>query len=183
MKSMLLKILLGLVVVVLLFLVFVATRPADYRVSRDLAIAAPRDVLFAWVNSHRKFNEWNPWLKLDPNVKNTYRGPDAGVGAACSWDGNGNIGAGTATITESTPGELVRMRMEWKRPMTGVGTVEFTFQPEGGKTRVTWLMYGQNGFMGKLVSVFLDCDTMVGPKFEEGLASLATVATQTPAAP
>jgi hypothetical protein len=180
MKKVILKILLGLVVVIVLFLAFVATRSADYRASRSLVIAAPPDVLFGWVNNHRRFNEWNPWLKLDPNVKNTYSGPDAGVGAACSWDGDSNIGAGTATITESKPGELVRMRMEWKRPMEGVGTVEFTFKPEGDKTAVTWLMYGKNGFMGKLVSVFIDCDAMVGPKFEEGLASLAAVATKRP---
>jgi hypothetical protein len=77
-------------------------------------------------------------MKLDPNVKNTYSGPDSGVGAVCSWDGNKDIGAGSATITESKPGELVRMRMDWKRPMEATSTVDFTFKPEGDKTVVTW---------------------------------------------
>lgn len=169
------KILVGLVAVIIVFLILVATRPADFRVERSATIAASPDALFEQVNDHRKFAVWNPWLKLDPNVKNTYSGPDSGVGAVCSWDGDNNIGAGSSTIIESKPGELVRQRMDWKRPMEGTSTVDFTFKSEGDKTVVTWAMYGKNGFMGKAVSVFMDCDKMIGPKFEEGLAELGKV--------
>lgn len=173
---MLKKILLGLVGVIALFLVYAATRPADFRVERSATLAASPAALFAQVNDHRKFNAWNPFLKVDPNVKNTYSGPASGVGAACSWDGNSDIGAGSATIVESKPGELVRMRMDWKRPMEGTATVDFTFKPAGDKTVVTWAMYGKNGFVGKAVSVFMDCDKMCGPPFEQGLADLGKVA-------
>ena len=169
---MLKKILLGLAAGIVIFLLVVATRPADFRVQRSATIAAPAPALFEQVNDHRKFNAWNPFLKLDPNVKNTYSGPESGVGAACSWDGNNDIGAGSATITVSKPGELVRMRMDWKRPMEGVATVDFTFKPDGERTVVTWAMHGKNNFMGKLVSLFMDCDKMCGPQFEQGLASL-----------
>jgi len=176
------KILLGLVAVIVIFLIFVAMRPADFRAERSATIAAPAQALFDQVNDHRKFAVWNPFMKLDPNVKNTYSGPDAGVGAVCSWDGNKDIGAGSATITESKPGELVRMRMDWIRPMAGVATVDFTFKPDGDKTVVTWAMYGKNGFMGKLVSLFMDMDKMCGPQFEQGLADLGKVVTAAPAA-
>src|SRR5438876_8491080 len=151
------KILIGLVAVVAIFLIVVASRPADFHVERSATIAATPAALFEQVNDHHKFAVWNPFLKLDPNVKNTYSGPDAGVGAACAWDGNKDIGAGSATITESKPGELVRMRMDWIRPMAGVAIVDFTFKPDGDKTTVTWAMYGKNNFMGKLVSLFMDC--------------------------
>ncbi len=173
---MLKKILLGLVAVIALFLLYAATRPAGYRVERSLAIAASPLALFDQVNDHRKFNAWNPFLKADPNVKLTYSGPGSGVGAVCSWDGNSQIGAGSSTITESKPGELVRLRMDWKRPMEGTGTCDFTFKPQGERTVVTWAMYGQNNFLGKVVSVFLDCEKMCGPPFEEGLANLARIA-------
>ena len=179
---MLKKILIGTVVVIAAFLIFVATRPTDFRVERSATIAAPAQALFEQVNDHHKFNQWNPFLKLDPNVKNTYSGPDAGVGAVCSWDGNKDVGAGSATITESKPGELVRERMDWKRPMEGIATVDFTFKPQGDKTVVTWAMYGKNGFMGKLVSIFMDCDKMCGPPFEQGLADLGKIVTAAPAA-
>ena len=179
---MLKKILIGVVVVIAVFLILVLTRPADFRVERSATIAAPAQALFEQVNDHHKFNQWNPFLKLDSNVKNTYSGPDSGVGAVCSWDGNKDVGAGSATITESKPGELVRERMDWIRPMAGVATVEFTFKPQGDKTVVTWAMYGKNGFMGKLVSVFMNCDKMCGPPFEQGLAALGKIVTAAPAA-
>ena len=179
---MLKKILIGVVVVIAAFLIFVVTRPADFRVERSATIAAPAQALFEQVNDHHKFNAWNPFLKVDPNVKNTYSGPDSGVGAVCSWDGNKDIGAGSSTITESKPGELVRERMDWKRPMEGTSTVEFTFKPQGDKTVVTWAMYGKNGFMGKAISLFMDIDKMCGPQFEQGLADLAKVVTAAPAA-
>jgi uncharacterized protein YndB with AHSA1/START domain len=174
------KILIGLAafiaVAVILVLVIAATRPADFRVERTAVLAAPPLALFEQVNDHHKFALWNPFLKLDPNVKNTYSGPDSGVGAVCAWDGNRNVGAGSATITESKPGELVRMRMDWKRPMEGTATVDFTFKPQGDKTAVTWAMYGKNSFTGKVMSLFMDCDKMCGPQFEKGLADLGAVA-------
>ena len=180
------KILLGLVAVVValvvIFLIVAVTRPAFFRVERSAAISAPPMALFEQVNDHRKFAVWNPFMKLDPNVKNTYSGPESGVGAVCSWDGNRDIGAGSATITDSKPGELVRMRMDWKRPMEGIATVDFTFKPQADKTLVTWAMYGKNNFMGKVVSVFIDCDKMCGPQFEQGLADLGKVVTGATAA-
>ena len=178
---MILYVLLGIVAVIGIFLVIVALRPADFRVERSTTLAATPVALFEQVNDHHKFNTWNPFLKMDPNVKNTYSGPDSGVGAVCAWEGNSKIGAGSATIIESKPGELVRQRMDWIRPMQGTSTVEFTFKPTGDKTVVTWAMYGKNGFMGKLVSVFMNCDKMVGPQFEEGLANLGRVVTTTAA--
>ncbi len=177
------KFLIGLAVVIVIFLIVVATRPSDFRVERTATIAATPAALFEQVNDHHKFAVWNPFLKLDPNVKNTYSGADSGVGAVCSWDGNSDIGAGSSIITETKPGELVRCRMDWKRPMEGTSTVDFTFKPQGDKTVVTWAMYGKNNFMGKVMSLFMDCDKMCGPQFEKGLADLGAVAAAATASP
>ncbi len=170
------KLLLGLAAAVGIFLVVVAMQPGDFKVTRSATLAASPEVLFEHVNDHHKFAVWNPWMKLDPNVKNTYSGPPSGVGAACSWEGNSSIGAGTSTIIESRPGELVRFKMDWKRPMEGTSTVDFTFKPAGANTVVTWTMYGPQTFLGKAVSLFMDCEKMCGPQFEQGLANLGAVA-------
>ena len=37
-------------------------------------------------------------------------------------------------------------------------------------------MYGKNGFMGKLVSLFMDLDKMCRPQFEQGLSDLGKIA-------
>jgi hypothetical protein len=72
--------------------------------------------------------------------------------------------------------------MDWKRPMEGTSTVDFTFRPEGDRTVVTWAMYGKNNFMGKAMSLFFDCDKICGPQFEKGLADLGRVAAATASA-
>ena len=169
-------ILLSLACVIAILLLIVVTQPGDFRVERSATLSASCGELFERLNDHHKVSEWNPFLKLDPNVRITYAGPDSGVGAVCSWEGNSKVGAGSCTIVESKPNELVRCRMDWKRPMEGTSTVDFTFKPEGGKTIVTWAMYGKNNFMGKVVSLFMDCDKICGPQFEKGLADLGAVA-------
>lgn len=166
-------ILVGLVVVIMIAAVL---QPARFRVERSAAIAAPPGVLFDQVNDHKKFQKWNPWAKLDPESKTSYSGPDSGVGAVASWTGK-KVGTGSATIIESVPGEFVRQRMDWLKPLEGTSTVDFTFKPDGGKTLVTWAMYGENKFMGKLLSLFLSCEKMCGPQFEKGLADLDQLVT------
>ncbi|MFZ4596860.1 MAG: SRPBCC family protein [Verrucomicrobiaceae bacterium] len=174
------KILLGLVAIIALILGLAALQSPDFRVERSRTIAAKPDVLFDYFNNHKKFNEWNPWLKMDPEAKNTYTGPEAGVGAVASWEGE-KVGAGSATITESKPGELIRQRMDWKKPMEGTSTVKFTFKPDGDKTTVTWAMYGRNEhLMCKVMSLFMSCESMCGPEFEKGLADLEKLVIASP---
>lgn len=173
---MLKKILFGLAAVIALVLIVAVFQPGEFQVKRSLAIAAPASALFEQVNDHRKFLAWNPWMKLDPNVKNNFTGPAAGVGAVCSWQGNSEVGAGSATIIESKPGELVRIRMDWKEPMESTGMMDFTFKPEGGRTLVTWHMYGANNYLGKVMCLFMNMDKTVGGQFEVGLANLKTLA-------
>lgn len=179
---MLKKILIGLAVLVAGIIAAAMIKSPDFRVERSVTIAAPPEAVFAWFNSHRKFNEFNPWLKMDPEAKVGYAGPEAGVGAISTWEGE-KTGKGKATITESKPNELIRLRMDWLKPMEGVSTVDYLFKTDGGKTTVTWAMYGKNeGLLAKVVSLFMDCESMCGPEFEKGLAEVAKLATASAAA-
>lgn len=172
---MLKKILIALAVVVLVFVVIVATRPADFRVTRSASFAAPPEAVFAQINNFHNWDAWSPWSKLDPNAKFTFEGPEAGVGAAFAWAGNNQVGEGRMTITESRTNELIRLKMEFLKPMEAISTTEFTFKPEGDQTAVTWTMSGKNNFMAKAVSLFMDCDKLIGDQFEKGLANLKSV--------
>jgi len=173
---MIVKILIGLAVLVVVFIIVVATRPADFRVTRAAAISAPTAVVFGQVNDLHKWEAWNPWGKLDPACKMTYEGPAAGTGAGYTWAGNNKVGEGRMTITESRPNELIRFNLEFLKPFKANNTAEFTFKPEGTQTTVTWSMAGNRNFMFKAVGLFMDCDKMVGGDFEKGLADLKAVA-------
>jgi hypothetical protein len=49
------KILIGLAVIVVVFIIVVATRPADFLVTRTATISAPAAVVFAQVNDLHKW--------------------------------------------------------------------------------------------------------------------------------
>jgi hypothetical protein len=174
---MLLKILLGLGFVILVILVVAAFRPSTYHVERSVMIAAPAEDLFPHVNDLRKTHVWSPWVKLDPEAKYTFEGPPAGVGAVNTWAGNSNIGEGRQTIIESRPPNLVRIKLEFFKPMPGVSTVEYHLKSLGNnQTTVTWSMDGTNNYIGKVMCLFMNMDRMIGSQFEKGLADLKTLA-------
>jgi hypothetical protein len=53
--------------------------------------------------------------------------------------------------------------------------VDFTLEPSGSSTVVTWEMRGRNTSVSKLLGIFIDMDRMVGTDFEAGLANLKSV--------
>jgi len=168
-------ILIGLAAILVIFLIVVALQPADFRITRSATIAAPASVVFEQVNDFHKWNDWSPWAKLDPNAKNSFEGPPAGVGACFAWAGNNEVGEGRMTITDSKPNELVLMKIEFIKPFTATNTTEFTFKPEGNQTAATWTMSGHNNFIGKAMGLIMNCDKMVGGQFEKGLANLKAI--------
>jgi hypothetical protein len=176
---MLKKILLALVAVVAAILVVAAFQSDSYRVERSLTIAASPAELFPHVNDLRKAHVWSPWVKLDPAAKFTFEGPAAGVGAKNGWVGNSDMGEGRQTIVESRPNELVRIKLEFLKPMEDVATAEFRLKPAGGGTTVTWSMEGPKNYLSKVMCMFMSMEKMIGGPFEEGLAKLKTVAETT----
>jgi hypothetical protein len=170
------KILIALVLIIAIFLVIVALQPSDFHVERSATIAAPPAVAFAQVNDFHNWPAWSPWAKLDPACKYTYDGPASGRGASVAWAGNDEVGEGKMTILDSTPTELIRIKLEFVKPFAATNTAEFTFKPQGAQTNVNWAMFGQKNFMAKGMCLFMSMDKMVGKDFEKGLAQMKAVA-------
>ena len=131
--------------------------------------------VFAQVNDLRRWEDWSPWAKLDPNAKVTFSGPQSGQGSTFKWDGNDKIGAGTMTITESKPNERVATRTDFVKPFEGTSYSDFIFWQTGDRTNVTWTMSGHQNFIGKAFCLFMPMEQMLGPEFEKGLAQLRQV--------
>ena len=167
-----------LVVVVLLvaLLVYAATKPDLFRVQREASIKAPAEKIFTLINDLRNFNTWNPYEKKDPNIKGHYSGPSRGRGAAYAFEGGKEVGKGSIEITETSPPHKVTMKLNMIEPFEAHNTVEFTLQPNGDATNVTWAMDGRLPYLAKVMHVLFDMDKMVGKDFETGLANLRQVA-------
>ena len=169
------KILAGVAVLFAIVLIYGAFKPGDFRVQRTVSMQAPPDKIFPLINDYHNWPAWSPWEKLDPNMKRTLTGPSSGQGSVYEWDGNSKAGKGRMEIIESIPSSKVALKLDFIKPMEGHDTVQFTLQPNGKSTNVTWEMSGPLTYPGKVMTVFVSMDKLIGSDFDTGLASMKAV--------
>lgn len=162
----------ALAALVLALLGFASTRPATFSIRRSRDIAAPPERIFPLIDSPRRMNTWNPFVMPDPAIRLAYSGPERGKGAAHTWAGNRNVGEGSFEIVDTAVPSRVVGRLIMLKPFAADNTVEFTLVPKGDVTTVSWAMSGGQPLMAKVMTLFIDCDGMVGSQFEKGLAAL-----------
>lgn len=167
---MLTYILVGLCVLIAAVLLYAATRPDDFRIERSTSIKAAPAVIMPYLAELRRWDAWSPWEKVDPDMQRSFTGPESGVGAAYAWDGDRKIGAGRMEILEAVPDRLL-LKLDFLRPFKASSFAEFTLAPEGDATRVTWAMFGTNGYLHKLIGLICR-PSMMHKIFDQGLADL-----------
>jgi uncharacterized protein YndB with AHSA1/START domain len=169
-------ILIVVVVLVAAILVDAATMPDDFRVQRTTSIKASPEKIFALINDLHRWDSWSPWEKMDPAMQRTFSGATAGKGAVYAWQGNSKVGEGRMEIADASPPSRVMIKLDFIKPIEGHNTAEFTLDPKGDSTNVTWSMYGPSAYIAKVIGVFASMDKMIGKEFETGLANMKAVA-------
>jgi len=163
-------------VLIATILVFAATRPDTFRVQRATTINAPPEKIFGLINDLHKWAAWSPYERKDPAMTRTHSGAMSGKGAAYEWEGDKNVGKGRMEITDTSPPSKVTIKLDFVKPFEAHNIVEFTLEPKGDSTNITWAMHGPSPYVSKVMGLFFDMDSMVGKDFEAGLANLKTVA-------
>lgn len=168
----------ALVVVVLVaaVLVLAAMRPDTFRVQREATIQAPPEKVYALISDFQRWGAWSPWEKKDPAMKRSFGAITSGKGATYAWQGNKEVGEGKMEIAEAVAPSRVKINLDFLKPFQAHNVVDFTLQPKGSATTVTWTMQGDTPFLFKIVHLFVDMDRMVGKDFEAGLANLKAAA-------
>lgn len=170
------NVLVALVAVVGLFVAVVLMQSGELRVERSAHVAAPPDVVFDQLDDFVAWQRWNPWQDLDPGQKTELGGPESGVGAWYTWEGNDDVGKGRMEILSATAPERVVWDLRFESPWEAHNTTAISVEPDGEGSSVTWTMTGDLDFMGKAMGLIMDMDAMVGPDFERGLQRLDEVA-------
>ena len=159
--------LVGLFVVITFFL------PKDYYVERSIEIEAPALLVYAQVVDLEAWQTWNPWNDLDPDMALSYGDPTVGKGASYSWVSE-VTGDGTMEIIEAISPLQVRYKMTFEgyEDEPGFSSMLLDAANPVGPTRVTWTFEGEVGdrFFAPWLGIMMD--TLLGPSYEKGLASL-----------
>lgn len=173
---MLTTILIVIAALIVILLVVAAMKPDTFRVQRAATIKAPPSKIFPLINDFHNWPAWSPWEKIDPDMTRTHSGPQTGKGAVYAWEGNKKVGSGRMEITESAPSSRLSLKLDFLKPFEAHNITDFTLEPSGDSTNVTWAMHGPNQFMTKVMTIFKSMDQMVGKDFEAGLANMKSIA-------
>lgn len=155
----------------------VARQPEDFSVERSLFIAAPPSRIFGIMADFRRYPEWNPWQKIDPNQISTIIGEPATVGTTFSWKGNGKVGQGQMKFARVETDRELEIDLHFEKPFKADNRAVWTLTKQDDGTLVTWKMTGKNDkLMAKAFAMMVSMDKLVGGQFLEGLEKLKALA-------
>jgi hypothetical protein len=150
--------------------------PKTYDVSRSVEIAKPKVEVFNYLRLLKNMDEWSPWAKKDPKMEKKFTGVDGEVGAQSFWNGNKQVGEGEQEIKKIISGDRIESELRFLKPFKSISDCYTKVEDvSNGNTKVTWGFSGTNKFPMTIFSLFKSMDSMVGPDFEQGMASLKEV--------
>lgn len=153
--------------------------PTTAKLERSIEINSPPATVFVVLNSFKRFQDWSPWKKDDPNAIVTYSGAETGVGAKMSWAGE--QGGGSQEIIESKPYSLLRNQLVFDGFENDSYVADFKLEPVGATaTRVIWTFSAQyKSMLGRYFG--LATEAMLGEDYDQGLANLKALVETMPA--
>jgi uncharacterized protein YndB with AHSA1/START domain len=164
------------VVLIVAVLAVAASKPNVMRVRRSIVIEAQPAAVFALISDFHQWPRWAPQDREDATMRRSYSGAPHGPEAISEWTSSGSAGVGRMSITAADAPSRVVVTTDFKRPFVAHNVNEFELVDRGTSTEVTWTMSGTNPFIAKVMSVFVNMDTMMGSHFERGLSNLKKAA-------
>lgn len=175
------KLIAALVAIVILLVAAVViasfVTPTDFRIERETTINKPKADVYSYVKMLKNQNEWGPWYKKEPTMKQEFRGTDGTVGFVSYWNGKDEqVGEGEQEIKKLVENERIETELRFKRPFESRADCFLTLESaDETHTKVKW---GFSSSMPRPMNVMLlvlDMDKEVGKDFADGLANLKAI--------
>lgn len=145
-----------------------------YSLQTSIHIDVPAKKIYDVMVDLHRFNEWNPFMTMDPTTTTKVTQSKPGPGALYEYEGK-RIGRGQQVVLAVEKPTLIVSEMSFFGKKTNKAIIEFRIQQETAGALVTWYMEGERGLSGKFMGVVLGFDKMMGKSFASGLASLKTL--------
>ena len=175
------KILFGIAALIALLVIIVGVlaviAPTDMQVEREVVINKPKAEVFEYLKFVKNQDDWGPWKKRDPNMKQTYKGTDGEVGFVVAWESDHEkVGTGEQEIKKIVDGERIEVELRFKVPFESKSNGYYITESAGDdKTKVKWGFTASAPVPMNIMLLFMDIDAEVGKDFEQGLADLKIV--------
>ena len=134
-----LEILVSLLIVAVLVVVVGVLLPDHGHVERSVEVSSPLRQIFDSANTLRRFPEWSPERRLDPQLRMSYDGKRNGPGSIVNWNGNKEVGSGKLEIISSEEDSQVKMAIENNFPgINKFYTITLNPSESGKTTKIVW---------------------------------------------
>jgi hypothetical protein len=144
----LIEVLISLAIVTALFLVISLALPSSRHISEKVETNRKLTIVYDTLDSLRRFDDWNPLLLHDPQMKIKLSGPPSGVGARLDYSSeNTAIGSGSWEIIANDPGKSV--------------TYAITNNQRGHDKRATFVLR-PTGHLGRNIEITENYDVTYG---------------------
>lgn len=162
---------LTLLILVLLLAAFLRK---DYSVERSIVINKSKPEVYDYVKYLKNQNNFSVWAKIDPNMKQEFRGIDATAGFVAAWDSPvKQAGKGEQEIIKMDEGNRIDYELRFLKPMKSTDNAFLSFETvNDSTTSVRWGIYGKMKYPMNMMLLLMDMDTMLGKDLEGGLQNL-----------
>jgi uncharacterized protein YndB with AHSA1/START domain len=117
--------------------------PQKYSVTRNIAISAPPEKVFAAIENPRAWRDWAAWPRRAGDKPIYHYGRATGGGAGIAWN---STHEGTISIEVAAVEAPVRVAFAMNRPDVGAtASSEFKLDARGPRTQVSWVVLGDVG--------------------------------------
>lgn len=162
------------IIAIIVILALIA--PKTYHVSRSITVNKPIAEVFNYLKYIKNQDEWSPWKKKDPNMKQEQTGTDGEVGFVNRWEGNKEVGTGEQEIISITENKSVNSQLRFYKPWKSQSDAYITTRAlDDNSTEVIWGFSGVNKPPSNIFFLFFNMDKTVGKDFEEGLSDLKRI--------
>jgi len=172
------KILIALVAIIVLLIAAIAVTSfvakTDCKVEREITINRPKADVYNYVKILKNQNEWGPWFKKEPTMKQEFRGTDGTVGFVTHWTGQSEeVGEGEQEIKRLVENERMDTELRFIKPFESKADSFLILESVGeAQTKVKWGFTTTFPRPMNIMLVVMDMDALIGKDFGEGLANL-----------
>lgn len=173
------KVLIIIIAMVVAILGYAAVSPKDFKIEKSITINKPVAEVFSYLRLIKNSESWQPWTRIDPEMKKEFKGVDGTVGAISSWSGNSQVGIGEEEIKAISENQRIDFELRFVKPLQTTNTAFLsTEEISANETKVTWSMSGNTPFPFNLICIMMH--ETVEKNFEQGLNNLKTILEKSP---
>ncbi|PKQ46309.1 SRPBCC family protein [Confluentibacter flavum] len=164
----------GILMIAITLFILVIAVPKHFNISRNIVINKPANEVFAYLKFIKNQDDWSPWKKKDPNMKQSYVGTDGKIGFIAKWEGNKDVGSGEQEITRIVENEVIETKLRFYKPWKSESDAYIKIKDldKYNSTIVTWGFSGKNKTLSSIFFLLFNVEKAIGEDFENGLVNL-----------